>query len=139
MPDVPNTGQILLLCAAILAFVVGGVLSLLRLRQTWNNENIRIAAKACAYTGVAIGLGVIVWHSIARGSWVPLEDNFDALIWLGMLLALFVLYVQRRRPIGGLDIFLMPVVVLMLGAAAVFGRARPHEYVASTWSWVHRV
>jgi ABC-type uncharacterized transport system permease subunit len=138
-PDAPNAGQIALLCVAILAFAASEVLSLLRFRQGWSTERIRIGAKACAYVGVTLGIVVIVWHSLARGSWLPLEDNFDALIWLALLLAVFVLYVQRRRPIGGLDTFLIPVVILLLIGAATFGSAKPHAYVESTWSWVHRV
>src|SRR5688500_3905606 len=67
----------------------------------------RVAAKMCAYLGVAAALGVLVWHSVDRRSWWPLEDNFDALTWLGILLALFVLYTQRAHPLRGLDWFLM--------------------------------
>src|SRR5688572_15584209 len=33
----------------------------------------------------------------------------------------------------------MPIVILLLVSLAVFGRAKPHEYVGTTWSWVHRV
>ena len=40
-------------------------------------------------------LVALVWHCIWRGNWLPLEDNFDTLIWLGFLLAIFVMYVQR--------------------------------------------
>ena len=40
----------------------------------------------------------------------------------------------------GLDWFLVPIVVLLLMPAAVFGKAKPHEYnVANVWAWVHRV
>jgi ABC-type uncharacterized transport system permease subunit len=79
------------------------------------------------------------WHSYTRGSWVPLDDNFDALLWLGLLLLLFVLYVQRRGRLGGLDWFVMPIVVLLLVGAVLFGRTQPHDYVASVWSIVHRI
>ena len=133
----PNAGQLALLLASITLFVIGGVVSLMRMRFNW--ESVRLAAKSCQWLGVSLAIGVLIWHSAARHSWMPLEDNFDALIWLGVLLAAFVMYVQRRRPIGGLDWFVMPIVVLLLISAAVFGRERPHEYVASTWSWVHRV
>src|SRR5687768_13945794 len=156
MPDVPTGGQLALLVASILLFAAGSILSLSRL---WLEPDaarlstapaapgatppasspLRLAAKVCWYAGVLVGLGVLVWHSVDRGSWVPLEDNFDALIWLGLLLALFVLYVQRTRPLAGLDWFVMPIVILLLVSAAVFGRAKPHEYVGTTWSWVHRV
>jgi ABC-type uncharacterized transport system permease subunit len=99
----------------------------------------RLAAKICLYFGVCISLGVLIWHSIDRRSWMPLEDNFDTLIWLGLVLALFVAYVQRVHPLRGLDWFIMPIVILLLTAAAFFGRAKPHEYLDTSWSWLHRV
>ena len=87
------------------------------------NEKLRVAAKALLYLGTVCGLGVLVWHALARRSWLPLEDNFDALVWLGLLLALFVLYTQRAHPLRGLDWFLVPVIVMLLISAAVFGKA----------------
>jgi len=133
----PNLGQILLLCGSIVLFALAGVISLSRL---WNDRrHARLAAKAVAYFAMLVALGVLIWHAIERGRWLPLDDNFDAFIWLGLLLAGFVMYVQRWRPIGGLDWFVMPIVLLLLTAAAVFGRARPHEYVPGAWSWVHRL
>jgi ABC-type transport system involved in cytochrome c biogenesis permease subunit len=134
----PTTGQVILLGLAIALFAAGGLVSLLRLR--WDRNSLRIAAKACLWSGVTVGIAVLVWHYRTRGSWLPLEDNFDALVWLGLMLALFVLYVQRVHPLGGLDWFVMPIVVLLLGAAALFGVAKPHEYdVRGPWSWVHWV
>lgn len=135
--DVPHAGQLALLFAAIAAFAAGGVLSIVRIKSESNR--LRVAAKACQYLGILIGVAVLVWHSVARRSWLPLEDNFDAMIWLALLLAAFVAYVQRTRPLRGLDWFVMPIVILLLLAAAVFGRATPHEYLDTTWSWVHRV
>lgn len=123
--------------ASVIFFAVGGVLSLLRVFR--HKPGLRLPAKICAYVGIAMALAVLVWHGRIRGSWYPLEDNFDALIWLGVLLALFVQYVQRQRPLGGLDWFIMPVVILLLVAAGVFGQISPREYIDSTWSIVHRV
>jgi ABC-type transport system involved in cytochrome c biogenesis permease subunit len=68
-----------------------------------------------------------------------LGDNFDTLIWLALLLAGFVLYLQKTKPVGALDWFILPIAVLLLVAAAVFGRARPHDYVGSAWSVAHRL
>lgn len=133
----PTTGQLALLFASAALFAAGIGLSLARIR--WERDPLRVAARACAHAGVLLGLGVLIWHSVDRRSWLPLEDNFDALIWLGLLLALFVLYLQRTRPLAGLDWFVMPIVVLLLVGAAVFGRATPHEYVPTAWSWFHRV
>jgi ABC-type uncharacterized transport system permease subunit len=137
LPDVPRAGQLALLFAAVAAFAAGGVLSLARLKS--DNNRLRIAAKACQYFGILLGVAVLAWHSLARRSWLPLEDNFDAMIWLALLLAAFVAYVQGTRPLRGLDWFVMPIVIGLLVAAAVFGRATPHEYLDTTWSWVHRV
>ena len=46
---------------------------------------------------------------------------------------------QRTKPILGLDWFIMPVVILLLCAAAVFGRSKWHPYIPATWLWVHLV
>jgi ABC-type uncharacterized transport system permease subunit len=137
MPE-PTAGQIALLVASVALFAGGWGLSLARL---WaDRETLRVAAKACMYGGLVTGLGVLLWHSATRGNWLPLSDNFDTLVWLGLLLALFVLYTQRTHPLRGLDWFVTPIVVLLLVSAAVFGRAKPHEYdVRSVWLWTHRV
>jgi hypothetical protein len=71
------------------------VISLSRLRRElrWS----RISAKACTYLGALLALLVLVWHSMKRGTWLPLGDNFEAFISLGCA-GVFVLYVQRNRP-----------------------------------------
>src|SRR5438552_11757447 len=138
----PSAGQIALLLAAIALFAGGVVLSL---RRLWGDgegrgERLRVAAKACTYLGLAAGLRGLVWHSVDRRNWLPLTDNFDSLVWLGLLLVLFVLYTQRTHPLRGLDWFVMPIAVLLLVLAAVFGRTKPHEYdLRSVWLWTHRV
>jgi ABC-type uncharacterized transport system permease subunit len=133
----PTTGQILLLILAILLFLTGGLLSLAR--TWWDRESLRIGTKACLWSGVTVSLGVLVWHMLTRptGNWLPLEDNFEAFIWLAVLLAGFVLYVQRTRPLGGLDWFVMPIVIILLIAAGILGKAKPQEYVGTTWYWIH--
>lgn len=133
----PTTGQLGLLILAIAFFTVGGAVSLLRLRS--DRVGLSLIAKQCLYWGVIAGGGVILWHCVQRHRWLPLEDNFDALVWLGVLLAVFVLYVQVTRPVPGIDWFIMPIVILLLVAAAVFGQAKPHVYTQRTWAWVHRV
>jgi ABC-type transport system involved in cytochrome c biogenesis permease subunit len=134
----PTTGQIHLVMLSILLFLVGGMISFARLR--WESARLRIGAKACLWTGVLVTAGVLVWHAIMRGgNWLPLEDNFEAFIWLAILLSAFVLYVQRARALGGLDWFVMPIVIVLLVAAVYFGKAKPLSYVDTTWSWVHRV
>ena len=158
MPAV-TTPQIALLLIATALFAVGVALSVLRIwwdatprletgiaaappltRSTIENDSRwRIASKSCFYGGVVLALCVLLWHASSRGSWQPLDDNFDSFLWLSILLALLVLYIQRRHPLRGLDWFVMPMVMLLLVAAAVFGRTEPHEYVDNTWSLVHRI
>jgi len=121
------------LLIAVVWFAAAAILSITRLWR--DSDAMRIASKACLYCGIAVALFVLGWHSLQRGGWLPLQDNFDALIWLGLLLALFISYTQRTHPLRGLDWFVLPIIVLLLIAAAVFGRAKPHEYVDSTWSW----
>jgi ABC-type uncharacterized transport system permease subunit len=135
----PTTSQIIHLGLAIALFAVGLALSLARVWR--EREGLRVSAKACSWSGVAVALAVLIWHTWARGggTWLPLEDNFEAFIWLAILLAGFGLYVQRVRSLGGLDWFVTPIVIVLLVAAIVFGKAKPQAYVDSTWSWVHRV
>jgi len=132
-----TNGQLILLLVATLLFAAGGGISLARLRG--DRPGLRLAAKVCLYFGVCAAVGVLVWHSIYRGQWLPLEDNFDSLVWLGLLLTFFVLYVQRHRPLGGLDWFIMPIVILLFIGAAVLGRLKPEQYRVGLWYTVHTV
>ena len=132
-----SAGQIALVIIAAALFAAAMGASLLRL--WWEARVPRVGAKALSYLGLLAGLGVLVWHAAERGTVMPLGDNFDTLIWLGLLLAGFVAYMQAYRPLRGLDWFLLPVVVLLLLAAALFGRTKPHDYVDTTFSWVHRL
>jgi ABC-type transport system involved in cytochrome c biogenesis permease subunit len=134
----PTTHQLVLVILAILLFTVAGVLSLARLRR--DHDALRIAAKACSWAGLLAAIAVLVWHTIQRGGvWLPLEDNFEAFIALAILLTGFLLYVQRTKSLGGLDWFVIPIVIVLLIAALVFGKAKPQTYGDTTWSWVHRV
>ena len=103
----PTTGQLALLILATALFVVGGVLSLVR-RRSDAAPGLPRAARGCLIAGIAACVTLLVWHAGSRGQWVPLGDNFDALVWLATLLAGFVLYVQSTRPLGALDWFVIP-------------------------------
>jgi ABC-type uncharacterized transport system permease subunit len=136
----PTYGQIGLLLISVAFFTLGGLLSVARL---WRKGNpMRLASKSTFYWGVAAAVGVLIWHSVTRGNWVPIGDNFDALIWLAVLLSLFVAYVQRTRPLAALDWFVLPIVVTLLICATIFGRTEYHHYdhyVGQTWTYVHHV
>jgi len=136
----PTIGELVLLGISVTFFALGLAISLARL---WSSARpLRLAAKVCDYLGLSAAVGVIIWHSIARGHWQPMNDNFDSLIWLAILLALFVAYVQRVKPIPGLDWFVMPIVIILLAAAGFFGSHDLHTYrplVRDTGIWVHRV
>jgi ABC-type uncharacterized transport system permease subunit len=136
----PSIGQLLLVSLSALLFGLSGVISALSARRRDNRP-----PKSAELTGIAgtlVGIGVIVWHALGRGRWQPLNDNFETLIWLAILLAAFVAYVQRVRPLRGMDWFVMPIVVLLLLSAGFFGKSDPHLYqpmVKDAWLWVHRV
>lgn len=131
----PTIGQIALIIVSIAFFVVGGGISLERMRADRNW--LRIAAKACMWLGAAAAAALLVWHSFSQRSWLPL-DNFDVLVWLGLILAAFVLYVQWRRPLFGLEWFVMPIVILLLAGAALIAWTSPREYdVHSVLSVLH--
>src|SRR3954447_2030911 len=133
----PTTGQLSLLIVTIALFAAGGVCSLLRL--WWETRTPRVISRIFLGVGILAAIALLIWHSAWRGQWIPVGDNFDALIWLATLLAMFVLYLQRHKHLGALDWFVMPLVVLLLILAAVFGRAKYHDYVGGAWMWVHRV
>jgi ABC-type uncharacterized transport system permease subunit len=133
----PTNGQIALLIVAIVLFAIAEGMSLARL---WRNTNgVRVASKACSYWGLLAALAVLVWHGMTRRQWMPIGDNFDALIWLGVLLAFFVIYVKRTKSLAALDWFILPLVALLLGGAAVFGRLEYQQYVNRTWMNIHLV
>src|SRR2546429_8888567 len=136
----PTPGQLILLALSVTFFAVGAAISLSRL---WSAARpLRLSAKICDYLGLSAAIGVIIWHSIARGHWQPMSHNFDTIIWLAILLALFVAYVQRRKPITGLDWVVMPIVILLLPSAGFFGSHDLPTYrplALDTGLWAHRV
>lgn len=136
----PTAAQLVLLFVVVALFAVGGGLSFLRI---WRDERRwRIASRVCLGVGIACSAALLVWHAASRRNWLPIGDNFDTLVWLATLLAMFTLYVQRHRTLGALDWFVMPLVIVLLVFAAIFGRTEYHEYhraVGNTWAWVHRV
>jgi ABC-type transport system involved in cytochrome c biogenesis permease subunit len=134
----PNMGQLALLAGAVGLLLLGGAISFARL---WKPTNaLRLAAKSMAYFAICLALAALVWHCWDRGSWLPLEDNFEVLVTLAVILVGFTLYVQRARPIPGLDWFLMPTAVLMLAWAGLFGKINPGRYQSDElWRLAHRM
>lgn len=137
-PMPPNAGQFALLWGAVGLLVVGGAISLARI---WKPDNaLRLTAKSMAYFAICLSLAALVWHGWDRRSWLPVEDNFEALIALAIALVGFTLYVQRARPIPGLDWFLMPIAILMLAAAGLYGEMKPGAYQPDElWRLAHRM
>ena len=132
-----NAGQIGLVLGAAGVFLVGGGISAACLWRPGNR--LRLTAKSMAYFGICLGLAALIWRSVVRGRWMPLEDNFEAMATLALLLAGFTLYVQRAKPIPGLDWFLMPIVIVMLLCAALLGESAQGVYEpAGIWDLTHR-
>ena len=135
----PTLLQIALLLISAGLFAACAAAALLKDRGHSTNM---VARGVWMCRGVAIALAIVslILHSADRGSFWPLEDNFDALVWLAVMLGIVVAYIQLRHPIGGLDLFAAPIVVLMLLSAAFFGSNLPRDYhLYSAWLTVHRV
>ena len=142
----PTPRQLALLFVAVALFAAGGGLSVARV--WWPTRAVRVAAKSCLYWGLAAAVAVLAWHSADRHRWVPVNDNFDALVWLAVVLAAFTAYVQGTRPLAALDWFLLPVVLALLVGAAVLGRTNYQSYEGQSYAgsvigqagrWVHHV
>jgi ABC-type transport system involved in cytochrome c biogenesis permease subunit len=131
----PTGSQLALLALVVVLFMASGSLALFRSKR--DRQSLRLSAKACGWSGVSAGIFLLVWHASQRGNFVPLDDNFEAFIWLSLLLAAMVLYVQRTQPVAGLDWFAMPIAILLLAAAAYFGRDNPHAYLNTLWYRIH--
>ncbi len=136
----PTGGQIVLLLAAVVVFAVGAGASISR---RWTcRAGVNALVRGCLLGGLGMTLIVLIWHAIGRQDWVPIGDNFDALLWLAVLLSLFVIYIQGSTRTGGVDGFVIPVVIALMLGAGYFGTReyqRYHPLVHDIWSWVHRV
>ena len=136
----PTNGQLILVYLAIACFFAGGLTSFFKPMP--QGRFYRVLLKSLRYWGLLLSIAAIVWHGIGRGYLEPVGDNFDALVWLGVLIAGFTAYVQATRPLAALDWFLMPVSIALLVCAAVFGRTAYHEYqpyVDRAWTTVHHL
>ena len=129
MLDIPTIAQLLLTAVAALLLLCG-TLAVIK-----NTESR--AAAGLSLTGVCFALAAQALHSVHRHDWMPLQDNFDALLWLAILLAATSLYLRRTPAMQPIDWIATPVAVLLMLCAAVFGKARPHEYTGSLWYWTH--
>jgi ABC-type uncharacterized transport system permease subunit len=132
VPEAPTHVQLLLVIAAAVAFAASGGVSAARVTS---------AAVTAALSGVGLLLAAaaLITHSITRNNWLPLRDNFDALVWLAFIIGAASLYLQRRTPVGRIEWIASPVIVVLLVCAAAFGAARPHEYTNTLWAWTHRI
>jgi len=134
----PALAQHILLIVAAALLALAAALSIIRAAKP--KQGLRITAKGSSHVGIALGLIALIWHCASQGRWIPLEDNFAALATMGLLLSMFVVYIQRFRPIGGLDWFLLPIAVLLLTGAVVFGTLRPDAYrLDNAWYRVHLI
>lgn len=135
----PTVGQFILLMLAASLWLLGGWLSLgIGSKRSWGWNKLQFLAAG----GLVCVLTVIGLHAAGRSDWRPMRDNFEALLWVCALISAFVLYVQKVKPIVGLDWFLMPVATGLTVLAALAGKIEYHQYlpqVQHAWFWIHRV
>ncbi|HEY0009756.1 MAG TPA: cytochrome c biogenesis protein CcsA [Tepidisphaeraceae bacterium] len=130
MPDALSSGEIFIALTAAAFFAASVGLSVARRQR---------AAIGLWVGGIGITLSALIYHAVSRGNWLPLEDNFDALLWLALIIACVALYLQRSKTVGRLDWVAGPITVLLIIGAAAFGAARPHSYTDTLWAWTHRI
>ena len=130
MDDLPTLVQLLLVAAAALA-VAGGVV----VSATGGKRGV-VALPAA---GLALALIAQIVHGWRRGNVWPLQDNFDALLWLAILIGGVSLVLRGWGIVPRVDWVSGPIVALLLAGAAVFGRTTPHEYTDSPWYLTHRL
>lgn len=132
--------QNVMLLVAALAYLAGGVASVAALMGWRTAPYVRSASLAA---GILISATLLTMHSLTvvreSGGWQPLQDNLSALLTLSVLLALFVGYLQLRRPIPSLEWIIMPTVIVLLLLAGHFGSTQPQAYLPGTYSLVHRI
>lgn len=128
MPDPQHVWQPILTCTCSLLFG-------LSLWQSLRGKR----PLSLLFSAIATQFGIIILaiHCTSRNSWRPLEDNFDALLLLALSLAIFTVYLQWRRLVAGIEWFVMPVVILLLLAAAFFGTFLPQTYTRNVWMGIH--
>ncbi len=149
-----SVAQIGLLVLILVAYVVGGAMTVVRARASLRQlkdapgtdavGSRRAPARANRISltllslGLAMSVILLVWHSWSSNPQQPLQDSFSAMLGLAILLAGFVTYIQWTRPIAALEWFAMPIVIMLLLMAGHFGEAAPQTYVPSAYSLVHR-
>ena len=150
-----GVAQIILLVLIVVAYVIGGAMTLARaragLRQLKEHKapatdaiaSRHVSAAPASLTLLTLGLMLsvilLVWHTLSTNPQQPMQDSFSAMLGLAILLAGFVTYIQWTRPIAALEWFAMPVVIVLLLMAGHFGEATPQTYVPNAYSLVHRV
>ncbi|GIW75971.1 MAG: hypothetical protein KatS3mg104_1034 [Phycisphaerae bacterium] len=131
MPE-PTLGQVILTITAAGCFLVSVLISMFK-------ASLRGYVLSFAVAGTVFSSVALVWHAVQRRSWLPLDDNFDAILWIAILTAIVSLYLQRQKMIGRIDWVLSPIVALLLLSAAFFGTVMPHSYTHTLWATLHRV
>ena len=125
--------------AGLFALVAG----LVAVRLWRGHETPTKLARGLTVLATLLTAGVLAWHlwpQLAAGSWRPFGDNFEALLWLALVPAAFVAHVQARRPVPGLELYMLPIVSLTLAAAAVVEAFWPRTYdVSGAVVTIHRV
>ncbi|MBC7783042.1 MAG: cytochrome c biogenesis protein CcsA [Burkholderiales bacterium] len=130
MADAPTNSQLILCLAGAAWFLASVILSI-------GKPTLRAVSTLASFFGLVLGFAALISHAVTRGSWVPLEDNFEALLWLALLTGCVSIYLQLRKTVGRVDWVLSPIVILLLVSAAVFGKTMPRNYSHGLWMGTH--
>lgn len=87
--------------------------------------------------GLIFIIAMVIWRFIKLGT-VGLYTHIDAFLLLSLLLTGMLFYFRRSRHLGGLSIFLLPMIsiVLLLGSVLTLVTHRVFDY-RSSWAELH--
>ncbi len=137
--DWPST--ICLILITLLA-LVAKVASVQRLRgRGETGSERRIIERVCTGLAAVVAFGVLCYRAVVVSeSWALLEAHVDGLLLLIAVLCVVVSYIQWTKILRGVEMFLLPVLVVLSGWAvcASWWTLRPFN-VGAVWNAVHIV
>ena len=125
------------LAIATICALVASVSAVVRIRS--GSHAVRLTERATAIAATAICTALFLYRFFGiHHDWVPLESHVDGLLLLNALLGLIIGYTHWSRRLRGMDVFVLPVLTLMIlwALCASWWTFRPFA-IESVWNTVH--
>lgn len=99
-------------------------------------NSMGVLARVCMFVGAASGLGLLAWRSATNA--VPLSNDFDAFLFLSLLLTAVLVYLRWTRSLRALSFFLIPLIVLLLLLGGILAAWNNQTYdYRNVWTVIH--